>query len=196
MSQVSEVSGSSEEEDSDNAAMPPELGNPVVPPEDNPGRGAPDPDPNALVTQGTLRQVLGEVLDEVLDKKLKKRFKKELKPIKKELESINLKLDHLVAASPHAAMTIESKSIPVVETRGEYRAEMTRASVARRVAITDTKEWWQTIIQGNTSVRYAALGSYLYDLEPSPIGILGRDFMHVDLHVYDRSLYSLLLDVI
>lgn len=67
---------------------------------------ADDPKPSAPITQEMLTQIL----------------KEQLKPI-------NEKLDHLVAASPHAAMTIERKNNVLVGTVGEYREEMARGIV-------------------------------------------------------------------
>ena len=48
-----------------------------------------------------------EKLEERLDERLEERLDEKLEPINLKLDHLDRKLDHLVAASPHAAMTIE-----------------------------------------------------------------------------------------
>jgi hypothetical protein len=76
-------------------------------------------DPSAPITVALLTRLLKEQEDSLIQKLEEK--------LEEKLEPINRKLDHLVAASPHAAMTIEQNQNVLVGTTGEYTQDMARA---------------------------------------------------------------------
>jgi len=121
---MSQRNVSPEKEDNVSATHVPEPGN-LVP---NAAHG--NPDPSAPITLEMLTQLLDQKLEPIMTQLLDQKTllsdqNSQLSGQMTQLETMNRKLDHLVAASPHVAMSIENRNTILAGMMGEYREEMT-----------------------------------------------------------------------